>query len=64
MQRALFALLIMGLGSWLGLNLRPLLDGLADRLRIDPETVVGIVLFWCLLFIGSYVVFRLRRTGP
>jgi hypothetical protein len=58
MQRALLALLVIGFGSWAGLNLRPLLDNLAVRLQLDQTVIVAVVLFWCLVFICSYLVFR------
>jgi hypothetical protein len=62
-QRILIALLTIGVGSWLGLNLQPVLAQLANRLGVETPFVVGVLLFWCLAFVAPYVFFRLRRPG-
>ena len=63
MQRVLIALLIIGAGSWAGLNLQPLLGQVADRLGVETRFLVGVLLFWCLAFLAPYLFFRLRRRG-
>jgi len=61
MSRLVIALLVVGVGSWLGLNLQPVLGQMASRLGVDTPFVVGVLLFWCLAFLAPYLLFRLRR---
>jgi hypothetical protein len=62
-RRLLIVLFIVGLGSWLGTNLQPILAQLASRFGLDTTFVVGVLLFWCLAFVAPYVFFRLRRPS-
>jgi hypothetical protein len=55
--------LVVGLGSWAGLGLQPMLAQVASRLGVDTPFIVGVLLFWCLAFLAPYLLFRLRRPG-